>query len=51
MNISILKPTKKFVLTVMEDKAEEVEAYIKEQKIKLKTPDSLIELFNFYNNL
>lgn len=49
--VAMLKPTKKFVLSMMKDHADEVDAYIKREKIKLKSPDMLVKLFNYYNSL
>lgn len=49
--IERLKPNKKFILTIMEDHATEVENFMKENKTRLKNPREVMSLFNFYNQL
>lgn len=46
-----LKPSKKFILNIMSDKTNEIELYLKENKVKMKVPEDMIRLIKYYNGL
>ena len=46
-----LKPSKKFILNIMADKTNEIELYLKENKVKMKVPEDMIRLIKYYNGL
>jgi hypothetical protein len=50
-DVQLLKPKKKSVLEVLEDRSAELEKYIKQEKPDLKTDDGLVQLILFYDGL
>jgi hypothetical protein len=49
--LQLLKPTKKEILEVLNDKAAKVEAFINEQKVSFKKDADLGRVFKYYNTL
>lgn len=49
--LQLIKPTKKGILEVLNDKAAQVEAFINEQKISFKKDADLGRVFKYYNTL
>jgi len=49
--LQMLKPKKKSVLEILEDKGDELEKYIKQEKPDLKTDAGLVQLIRFYDSL
>jgi len=50
-NISKFNPTKKNLYKLMDDKKETIEKYIKDNKIKVRNQENLINVFNYYDSL
>ena len=46
-----LKETKKGLLSIMKDRAEEVETFMDEERIRMKEITDLMKLFDYYNSL
>ncbi len=46
-----LKKSKKIMLNIMADKTNEMELYLKENKVKMKEPEDMILLIDYYNEL
>jgi len=49
--LQMLKPKKKSILEILEDKSGELEKYIRQEKPDMKTDDGLVQLIRFYDNL
>ncbi len=49
--LQMLKPNKKSLLKILEDKGSELEKYLKQAKPDLKTEDGLIQLIRFHDSL
>jgi hypothetical protein len=49
--LQMLKPKKKSLLKIMEDKREELDKYMKKENPGLKTDDGLVQLIRFYDSL
>ena len=48
--IEQLKPKKKYILDIMQDHSMEVEIFMEENKTRLKNPQEVMLLFNYYNS-
>jgi hypothetical protein len=49
--IDVIKPDKKTIMALMTDKAEQMDAWVKANKVSFKSDEDLGKLFEYYNTL